>query len=227
MYLSELGYKRQPFLDEPNMVNPAKVFHRNCSIGWRGRFSLETVLEIVRATTDFAGAVSFFKMGFPLSVCMEGVGWPQNRYEPPSALFKPDNICKVVGCYCCFRKASKCCCFSTASTTTPPIHEARGITFREMYEDPEGRLWEDYTQSIEDGWNDQTYLVETFTDEVWEFSVARNLQGQIVAQQHAENQTGVRFALVCIDPLCQCGDGLIQHDAWEVCPETDFMDDSD
>jgi hypothetical protein len=98
------------------------------------------------------------------------------------------------------------------------------VTFKEMYEDPEGGLWEDYTQSIEEGWNGQTYLVETFSDDAWEFSVARNLQGQIVASQHAEEQTGVRFALICIDPACECGDGQIEHDAWEECPDGIDMD---
>lgn len=53
--------------------NPALMLRRNVSQS----LPLPIMYEVVRHTTDFELAVAFFKMGYPLKLCMQGVPWPQ------------------------------------------------------------------------------------------------------------------------------------------------------
>lgn len=40
---------------------------------------MPAMLEVVKYNTDFELAVAFYKMGYPLKLCMQGVPWPQVR----------------------------------------------------------------------------------------------------------------------------------------------------
>lgn len=190
--------------------NPAKEFGRRLRV--EGKLPLEVVLMIVSANTSFRKAVEFFKMGFPLSVCMRGVGWPQNRYEAPSALFRPEPTL-VEGCYGCGMMRTLCKCPMLLRQLPVNVLPLEGVA------DEEGAVWPYYTQSIEEGWNSETYLVQHWSDETMEWSCADALNGERVAYQLKSIRTGRVLQWKSADPFCICAHAqTAEHDAWEECP---------
>lgn len=55
------------------VLDPARLLRRNV----HQNIPTHIMLEVVRYNTDFELAVEFFKMGYPLKHCMQGVPWPQ------------------------------------------------------------------------------------------------------------------------------------------------------
>lgn len=199
--------------------NPSRQFGRHVRVGRGGRLPLEILLDVARRNTSLKEAVAFFKMGFPLRDCMAGVGWPQNRYEPPVALFKPDPPI-VEGCYACGYARRLCRCplvIRSLPTFSLPL---------EGSEDEEGVVWPYYTQSMEDGYNGETYMVEHWSDELAEWSVAHALNGERVAHQLKNMRSDRLRRWIPADPLCMCFE-LEQphHDAWETCSLRVFHDE--
>lgn len=162
-------------------------------------------------------------MGFPLSMCMHGVGWPQNRCEPPSALFRPEPV-QVEGCHACNKVLNRCRCVIKADglvcvTERGPESYAmkRENTFG--FPDEEGTLWPYFTQSMEDGYNGETYLIRHWSDEYDEWSLATALNGEVVAGQlRSLRSETIRFWRP-VDPVCFCIHLMKSpdHDAWESC----------
>lgn len=58
------------------VYDPARMLHRRVH---QRPLPLLVMLEVVRHNRDFELAVAFFKMGYPLRTCMQGVPWPQVR----------------------------------------------------------------------------------------------------------------------------------------------------
>lgn len=180
---------------------------------------------VVEATTDFAAAVAFFKMGFPLKLCMRGVPWPQNRYELPSALFIPQPTLET-GCGIC-NKIWSCCRHALFSRdgndSTHTLGSAGGTTAMaldaEGIRDEDGTLWPYFTQSMEEGYNDETYLIRHWSDEYDEWSLATALNGETVAGQLVSLRTGNIKFWRAADPTCFCHlvNPAPTHDAWDKC----------
>lgn len=200
-------------------VNPARQFGRRVRIGRGGPLPLEILLRIARFNTSLKEAVTFFKMGFPLQICMAGVGWTQNRYEPTAALFRPDPPI-VKGCYACGLVQSICRCpflIRGLPQFTIPL---------EGTEDEEGIVWPYYSQSMEDGFNRETYLIQHWSDEQAEWSVAHGLNGEKVAHQLTAVRSGRLRRWQPVDPNCICFElEHPHHDAWESCTLRIFQDE--
>ncbi|MGI9142972.1 MAG: hypothetical protein ACR2IJ_07255 [Fluviibacter sp.] len=178
---------------------------------------MEVLVHIVKLNTDFRMARIFHGMGFALNDCMRGVGWPQNRYELPSALFRPQPVHQN-GCIACGKIWSRCRCAFRSQDMEALHYETHAIDYSGI-PDENGTLWSFFTQSMEDGYNGETYLICHWSDEWDEWSTATALNGEIAgAQLRSLRSERTRFWRPA-DPMCFChqlGD-RVEHDAWEAC----------
>jgi hypothetical protein len=92
------------------------------------------------------------------------------------------------------------------------------------YADDIGQVWPLYTQLLEEGFNSESYLIESFsTDESTlgynnlEYATARALNGERVAAQTKSTESGHALYWLPADPFCTCAGQW--HDAWEECPD--------
>lgn len=165
---------------------------------------------------DLATRLKFNKTGFPLSFCLKGLGWPQNRYELPSALMRPHPD-KVDGCAMCGYDLQRCTCVLRECDA---FSDGRILIKNYGYPDYNGKIWPRYDQSMEQSFNEEWYLVEHWSDDHQEWSVARALNGEEVACQLRSASTERVFLWHPVDPLCPCGFfdfSRPEHDAWDPC----------
>lgn len=197
------------------VLNPALMLHRRVH---QRPLPMPCMLEVVRYNTDFKLAVEFFKMGYPLKHCMQGVPWPQKRvlFSVPDALFPPSPE-PVQACGVCDRDAAKCHCSALFKDCLIEPMQFEG------YEDPSGRCWPYHSFSIEDAFRGSMVLVETWSDETSEFSMATTLStGMFWGLQEVRIRSERLLKWVPIDTLCECPlRGFHDHDAWECCPRVE------
>lgn len=89
----------------------------------------------------------------------------------------------------------------------------------EGYEDPTGHCWPYHSFSMEDGFGGVTVLVESWSNEKSELSVATTLSTGLlwgVQEVRARSERLINWAP--IDGQCRCADRAShEHDAWEPC----------
>lgn len=85
-------------------------------------------------------------------------------------------------------------------------------------------VWPQYQQSMEDGYRGQTVLVEHWSDDFEEWSVARALNGQRIAAQLQRHGSGHARFWNPADPWCMCREvAHPDHESWEECSANDLL----
>ena len=192
----------------------ARFLPRSSTVLRHTRLPVEVLLRIVTWNSDFKTAIVLHRVfGFPLEACMARVSWPQNRMDMPAALFLPDPE-QDIGCSICGTSIETHACFVTLPDC---FGEEDDMPMFKGYADSVGRVWDSFTQSMEDGYNDEVYMIRSWADELQEYSEARALNGELVARQAKRHRDGEPTFWRSADVFCTCGGQW--HDAWEECPE--------
>lgn len=198
------------------VLNPALMLHRRV----HQNLPMPAMLEVVRHNRDFELAVAFFKMGYPLKICMQGVPWPQNRYEPPDGCFPPCPP-KIEACQVCDKAISSCKCLAIFKDSIIEPMRFEG------YEDYLGYCWPYHSFSIEDALGGVMVLVESWSNETQELSIAKTIgTGIFWGSQVVRARSERLLNWMPIDGQCECPlRGFHEHDAWEPCTRVERDED--
>lgn len=135
---------------------------------------------------------------------------------PPDACF-PERPAKETACQVCDKILTSCKCLALFKDCIIEPMQFEG------YEDPSGHCWPYHSFSMEDAHGGVMVLVESWSDDQSEFSVATTLStGMFWGMQEVRTRTERLLTWAPIDKECECPIRTFhEHDAWEPCPRVE------
>lgn len=138
---------------------------------------------------------------------------------PPDACF-PERPAKETACQVCDKIVEQCKCIELFKDSLLVPMQFEG------YEDPTGHCWPYHGYAIEDAYGGVQVLVENWSDDRSELSVATTLStGLFWGMQEVRARSERLLCWSPIDHNCECPlRSFHEHDAWEPCTRSEQDD---